>query len=134
MGSLLCRAVFHEYASDPLFSRSPVGRFHDSMAAARVTTYAAGSPDTAWREVTARWRANAAAYRMVRLEVSLSRVLDVTDPSVQVTYEVNRALLTAAEYEPCQALARRARADGFEAIWTYSAADQPDGRQMIARS
>jgi RES domain-containing protein len=131
MERILYRAVFHEYVADPLPSRSVAARFHQSKSTDVPTTYLAASAETAWREVTFHWKGNPNAYRIVRVECRLSKILDLTEPAVQAAYGVNGSILTGVDYVPCQALARRAREEGFEAIWTFSAADQPDGRQLV---
>ena len=124
------RAVFSEYANDPLPSRSQSGRFHGARNGP-MTTYLAESPRTAWREVTVRWRAQKAAYRMVHVEANLNRVLDLTESAVQLARGIDARFLVAPEYPPCQLLAETIRSEGFEAIRTYSAADYPAGRQLV---
>lgn len=126
----LCRAVYEEFSDRPLPSRSDKGRFHDS-ATKDVTTYLAERAHTAWREVTYRWQANEEAYRMVEVRVLLHQVVDLTDPTTQQHYGVDRIALTADDYAACQRLAHRLRAEGVEALWTYSSADQPEGCQLV---
>jgi hypothetical protein len=125
----LYRAVFQGYEGDPLPTRSPQGRFHDPSSG--PTTYLAESQSTAWKEVTHRWHARRSAYVMVEVAVSVDSVLDLTDEAVQVRYGCDRKMLTALEHEPCRRLAARLRGEGIEALWTFSAADNPDGRQLV---
>lgn len=127
---VLYRAVYQEFEHDPLPSRSERGRFH-TRAAGRSTSYLAGSAETAWKEVTHRWRANRTVYRIVEVEVTLHEIADLTDASVQQRYGVDERALTADDYRIGQELAERLRSEGFEAIWTYSRADQPAGRQLV---
>lgn len=126
----LYKAVYEEYKNNPLSSRSEKGRFHDQVTG-RSTTYLAASRDTAWKEVTHRWRAAKASYLMVEVMVNVKKVVDLTDPSTQARYGVDAELLTAEEHEPCRQIAARLRAEGVEAIWTFSAADKPEGRQLV---
>jgi len=125
---VLFRAVYEDFEAEPIPSRSAKGRFH---VRALGISYLAGSPTTAWREVTARWGADPAAFVMVEIEVTLKDVLDLTDPAVHSALGITEAELVATDYDACQKLAERLGPDGPEAIWTYSAADQPDGRQLV---
>jgi RES domain-containing protein len=68
---------------------------------------------------------------MAEVDVKLSEIVDLTEPSVQERYGVDQEELTADDYQVCQQLADRLRAEGVEAIWTYSRADQPGGRQLV---
>lgn len=124
------RAVYQEFHDDPLPSRSEQGRFHGPDTG-RATTYLAASAATSWAEVTHRWQADPDAYRMAEVEVALKRVADLTDSTMQKRYSVDLKALVGDDYRPCQRLADRLRADGYEGIWTYSRADQPDGRQLV---
>lgn len=124
------RAVYQSFQEDPLPSRSEQGRFHGPDTGS-ATTYLAASAATSWAEVTHRWKANPDVYRMAEVEVLIERVADLTDPALQRRYGIDAATLVGDDYRPCQRLADRLRADGFEAIWTYSRADQPDGRQFV---
>lgn len=125
---ILYRAVYQEFEHDPLPSRSEHGRFH---TAGRSTTYLAGSAETAWKEVAYRWRANRAVYRMVEVEIALHEIADLTEASLQKRYGTDEQALTADDHRICQEPAERLRGDGFEAIWTYSRADRPAGRQLV---
>ena len=124
------RAVYRDYRAEPLPSRSPAGRFHASAAPGTVT-YLAADPATAWREVTERWAADPKSYWMAEVKVKLAGVADLTDPKTQAHYDVDERVLTGVDHRPCQRLAERLRADGFEAAWTYSRADSPHGRQLV---
>ena len=124
------RAVYRDYRAEPLPSRSPAGRFHASAAPGTVT-YLAADPATAWREVTERWAADPKSYWMAEVKVKLAGVADVTDPRTQAHYNVDERVLTGVDHRPCQRLAERLRSDGFEAVWTYSRADSPHGRQLV---
>jgi RES domain-containing protein len=126
--TVLYRAVYQEFEHDPLPSRSEHGRFH---AAGRSTSYLAGSAETAWKEVTHRWRADRTVYRMAEVEVTLHEIADLTDASVQKRFGIDEQALTADDYRICQEAADRLRAAGFEAIWTYSRADRPAGRTLV---
>ena len=68
---------------------------------------------------------------MAEVQISLHEVVDLTEPSTQQHYGIDQAALTADNYTVCQQLARRLRAEGVEALWTYSRADQPEGRQLV---
>jgi len=124
------RAVYRDYRAEPLASRSPAGRFHSGAAPGSIT-YLAAEPTTAWQEVTARWGAEPKCYWMAEVQVKLTRVADLTDPKTQAHYDVDEHVLTGADHRPCQQLAERLRAEGFEAAWTYSRADKPHGRQLV---
>lgn len=124
------RAVYQEYRSDPLPSRSRSGRFHGPGTPGSVT-YLAATRETAWKEVTTRWGANPEAYWMVTVKARLTRVADLTDPRAQAQYGVDERALTDANMGRCRDLADRLRAEGFEGIWTFSRADRPDGRQLV---
>jgi hypothetical protein len=87
--------------------------------------------DTAWREVKHHWKANPAAYRMARVQVRLNKIADLTDREIRKTYGVDKETLQNRDYDATERLARRLRADGFEGIWTYSHADQPNGRCLV---
>ena len=127
----LYRAFFEEFSDDPIPSRSERGRFHDESTRPRSTTYLAVSQEAAWREVTYRWQADPKVYRIAKVGVKLSTVIDLTDPKTRTHYGVTEKELRSADHTPCQRLARRLRADGVEAAWTYSFADQPRGRQLV---
>lgn len=124
------KAVYAEFAREPLTSRSSRGRFHDSETG-RFTTYLTERSSTAWREVAHRWRAEAAAYRIVVARLRVEKLADLTRRSAQQRYGIDRGVLVGDDYRRCQALARRLRANGFQAAWTYSRADQPDGRVLV---
>jgi RES domain-containing protein len=124
------KAFYAEFSDDPLPSRSSRGRFHDSETG-RFTTYMAERPSTAWREVTHRWRAEAAAFQIAVVRLRLGKLADLTRRSTQQRYGVDRDALVGDEYRRCQTLAQRLRANGFEAAWTYSRADQPEGRVLV---
>jgi RES domain-containing protein len=61
---------------------------------------------------------------MLHLEVSLGRVLDLTDEAVRETRGISLADLASDDYARCQAVARAARRDGYEAIRYPSATGQ----------
>jgi hypothetical protein len=50
---------------------------------------------------------------------------------VQSKYGVTSKQLTAGDHDACQKFGDQLTRAGVEAVWTYSAADQPDGRQLI---
>ena len=52
---------------------------------------------------------------MLHLQVGLARVLDLTDPAVRDTWGISLAELASDDYTRCQAVARQARRDGYEA-------------------
>ena len=124
------KAFYEQFSDDPLPSRSESGRFHDSRTA-RVTTYLAARSSTAWREVTHRWRADKGAYRLAMVRIRVAKIADLTKQSVQKRYGVDRQVLIGEEYKRCQELARRLRADGMQAAWTYSRVHQPAGRVLV---
>jgi hypothetical protein len=53
---------------------------------------------------------------MLHLEVSLGRVLGLADEAVRKTWGILLADLASDDYARCQAVARAARHDGYEAI------------------
>ena len=53
---------------------------------------------------------------MLHLDVSLARVLDLTDPAVRDTWGISLADLASDDYTRCQTVARQARRDGYEAV------------------
>lgn len=122
--------MYQDYRDDPLPSRSPLGRFHSRESAASVT-YLAASPQTAWKEVTARWSADRDAYWMAEVRVRLNKVADLTEAGTPERLGIDQQALTDASHDRCQRLAERLRAQGFEGIWTFSRADRPDGRQLV---
>jgi RES domain-containing protein len=129
----LYRAVYEDYADDPVPSRSKRGRFHDVDAIGGATSYLAATPETAWREVESNFfhaKADPTAYRMCEIVVKIEAFADLTDPRVQKEYGVDRRILTG-EHQACRTLAARLREDGFEGLWTYSAADSPNGRTLV---
>jgi RES domain-containing protein len=126
----LYKALYKDYQDDPLPSRSAVGRFHDEETASS-TSYLAASLQTAWAEVRYRWNANKEAYRMAEVRVRVRNIVDLTDPVTRRRYGIDETTLIADEHRPCQQLRKRLEAEGVEALWTYSRADQPAGRQLV---
>lgn len=126
----LYRAVYKEHQTNPLPSHSKSGRFH-TEATGKHTTYLAESADTAWKEVTYRWKADPNSYCMVEVMVELTKIIDLTDPSIQKKYGVDASLLIGEDYGPCQKIAALLRAEGVEAIRTFSKAHSADGRQLV---
>jgi len=124
------KAFYRRFADDPLPSRSPWGRFHDSVTG-RSTTYLTARAATAWREVAHRWRAEAAAYRIATVRLRVRKIVDLTRRATQMRYGVDHRALVGEDYKLCQALGQRLRANGVEAAWTYSRADQPEGRVLV---
>ena len=124
------KAFYEGFVDDPLPSRSASGRFHDARTG-RATTYLAARAATAWLEVTHRWRAQAEAFRMATVRLRVNKLEDLTKRAAQKRYNIDHAVLIGDEYRPCQELAQRLRANGFEAAWTYSRADQPEGRVLV---
>ncbi len=68
---------------------------------------------------------------MAEVHVRLQAIVDLTDRATQERYGVDPRTLTSDDYTQCLRLAARLRAEGVEAIWTYSRADWPDGRQLV---
>ena len=128
MAYQLFRAVYHAYAADPVPSRSETGRFHQES---KPTTYLASTPRTAWMEVSHRWNAEPASFRMAAIEASVTNLIDLTDSSVQATLGITEEQLVDVNCDHCRQLAERLRGRGIEALWTYSAADRPGGRQLV---
>ena len=127
---ILYKAVYVDYEKDPLPSRSASGRFHDA-ASGPVTSYLTDKRKTAWKEVKFRWKADPASYRMAEVAVRLNKLIDLTDGKMQEKYGVNQEMLIADDYRLTQRVAHRLRAEGVEAFWSYSRADQPDGRALV---
>jgi RES domain-containing protein len=126
----LFKAVYVDYEKEPLPSRSRSGRFHDEKTGMN-TTYLTPNKATAWKEVTLRWKADPAYYRMAEVEAKLDSVVDLTDPKKQKEYGISKEALLAADYRLTQQLARQLRSEGVQAAWSYSFADQPDGRMLV---
>jgi RES domain-containing protein len=126
----LFRIVHRDRKADPVPSVSRMGRFHGKP---REVSYLAETPMTAWKEVRAHWPADPSTHLVVDIDVDLDSVLDLTDETMQRECGITPAELVQAgpAYEPCQRLAQRLQARGVSAIWTYSAADQPDGRVLV---
>ncbi len=109
-------------------SKAPDGRFHSDC---EPITYLAASARTAMLEVLARYPSpKRNAYRTLHVEVVVHSVLDLTDPATRRRYQVTKRLLTERSHSRCQRLAKRLRAEGVEAIWTFSRADR-EGRQLV---
>lgn len=53
---------------------------------------------------------------MLQLEVSLGRVLDLTELGIREAWGLSLSDLASDDYTRCQSVARAARRDGFEAI------------------
>src|SRR5688500_3437691 len=128
MAYQLFRAVYHAYAADPVPSRSETGRFHQES---KPTTCLAATPRTAWMEVSHRWNAESASFRMATIEASVTNLIDLTDSSVQAAFGITEGQLVDVNCEDCRQLAELLRGRGIEAVWTYSAADRPGGRQLV---
>jgi RES domain-containing protein len=126
----LYRAVYEDFVDDPVPSHSGAGRFHDDSTTG-ATTYLAATPETAWKEITHRWAGDRARYRMVEVSVTIRNVVDLTDRATRRRYGIDEESLTADHYGACQRLRKRLEAEGVEAIWTYSRADRPGGRQLV---
>ncbi len=129
-GKKFYRAVYIEYEADPLPSRSASGRFHDERTG-QQTTYLADTVETAWKEVTHRWKADPHVYRMVEVAVKAKMVLDFTREQTRRKYGVSKEMLIGEDYWATQRLANRLRAQKVQAFWTYSRAHQPGGRMLV---
>jgi hypothetical protein len=68
---------------------------------------------------------------MASVRVNVSNIVDLTSAESQQRYKITESMLTGDEYGPTQLLARRLRSLGVEAVWTYSRADQPNGRVLV---
>lgn len=68
---------------------------------------------------------------MVEVLVTLHKVTDLSDRVMQRRYGVGPEILRGDDYGPCQRLARELRAESVEGLFTFSRADQPDGRQLV---
>jgi RES domain-containing protein len=113
---------------DGIPSRSPVGRFHKDGAR---TTYLAFRSQTARLEVSGRFpRFKRTSFRMLRVSAELQCVIDLTDPAIRRRYGMTRRSLVERDHARCQQLAERLRAEGVEAIVTFSRADG-EGRQLV---
>ena len=124
----LYRAVLDQYCSSPLLSRSEKGRFHRGLN--KPTVYLAEQWETAWHEVTFRWNADPSRYKKVHVSANISNIVDLTDETVRSQYGISKTELVSDDYTACQALAARLRADGVEAIRTFSRADI-NGRVLV---
>lgn len=71
------------------------------------------------------------AHYIAQVKVRVSSVADLTDPTTRKRYGIDTESLISDDYGPCQRLRRRLEEEGIEAIWTYSRADQPAGRQLV---
>ncbi|MFN7926087.1 MAG: RES family NAD+ phosphorylase [Bryobacteraceae bacterium] len=130
MRCTLYRAVYQRYATEPIPSRSSSGRFHDALSPGQ-TSYLAEDPATAWKEVALHWGSTEQAYRMVEVEIEIQKILDLTDPSTRKRYGIKVEQLVSGDWSACQQLANQLRRDGFQAVRTFSRADQPDGRNVV---
>jgi RES domain-containing protein len=122
------RTVYKGFADNPIASRSAKGRFHEAPG---TTSYFAESASTAWNEVNYRWQAQPDEYRLVEVALRVYKWLDLTNAKTQRKYKIDPAKLVDADHSYCQELAARLRAEGIEAVRTYSYADQPDGRNWV---
>lgn len=116
---------------DRLHSKSREGRFHDSLAEAQNTLYCADSEATAWKEVLKNvpW-ADQAEFRLCRIRIRLPGALDLTESRVRRLLHVARRVLIE-DHPPCRQLAEKMRAQGIPGFYTYSSADEPDGRCFV---
>ena len=62
----------------------------------------------------------------------LSKVVDLTEPENQRRYGITPEFLIGDDYGSCRKLARQLREEGVEGFWTYSRADRPSGRTLVA--
>jgi RES domain-containing protein len=120
------RVVHEEYEADPLPSRSSSGRFHTKPG---VTSYFAQTPATAWKEVS-RAPVDPAAFRLVEVAVSIEAIIDLTDDAVRTKFGITGDDLVSPDWAACQRLAEQLRSETV-GVWTYSAADTPDGRVLV---
>ncbi len=68
---------------------------------------------------------------MVEVELSVDRVVDLTDPAVREEHGMEGNDLVGDDYTLCQELANRLRRKGVQAIRTYSRANRPDGKTWV---
>jgi len=122
------KAVYAEFERDPFPSKSHSGRFH--LNGVNIT-YVTPKQETAWKEISFRWKADPTSFRMVTAAVRLNIVVDLTDEQVQKESSITREDLVGSDYRPTQGLAKVLRSQEVEGIWTYSRADEPDGRTLV---
>jgi len=95
------------------------------------TVYLTADQETAELEVARRWGSAPEEYVLVKVKVELSHCVDLTDPDTQKQLKTSEDALVGKNWRECQHVAADLRARGFEAVWTYSAADRPDGRCLV---
>jgi len=124
------RSVWKGNADDPLKTRSETGRYHTRLDM-DSTVYLAADQETAELEVAKRWGSAPEEYVLVKVKVELSHCVDLTAPDTQKQLKTSEDALAGKNWRECQHVAADLRARGFEAAWTYSSADRPDGRCLV---
>lgn len=122
---VLFRVVFEGLASDPLPARLNQGRFHTGESLKSKTYYLAEEEGTCWAEIEHHrgGPVDHGLYRVFQVKVSPSRVADLTGEKTRAHYGVTLAELEdELNREPCQNLGARLRAEGIQAVRTFSAA------------
>lgn len=108
------------------------GRFN--VAGVFGAIYVALDEETAFRELI--WAARQFGYpllprTLLQIELSLERVADLTEVTVREEHDMTESVLVSddvAELEECQLLGAKLRAQGFEAVCSYSA--RSDGQNL----
>jgi RES domain-containing protein len=125
------RCVFHSAESPALFAKHPEGRYYTPNEGGR-TSYLAMDWRTAWIEVQRHLpTANPEAFDILEFEFETGTLVDVSNPSVAGLYGVDETILTGAGYESCPSLAHQFRGANHQGLFTYSAANRPDGRCIV---
>lgn len=120
----LFRVVYEPAAGDPLPARQSQGRFHMGEDQKSQTYYLSEEEATCWAEIEHHRGepVDRSRYKVFRIKVTPSKVVDLTDVKVQEHYGITRAQLEDELHrEPCQALGARLRAEGVQAARTFSA-------------
>lgn len=92
--------------------------------------YVSLDPETPLRELRRQAARDAADLAtllprtLFALDVSLHRLLDLTRAEVRDRWDISDGALASDDWSACQAVARRARADGYEAIRFPSASGE----------
>lgn len=114
--------------ADGLPSRARHGRFHYWDFA---PCYLADRAKTAFIEVFSGFpQKTLKAFVCLHVEAELTNIVDLTDRKVARQHGTSEFELTGEDHAPCQRLAYKLRAEGVEAVWTYSS-KHPGGRVLV---
>lgn len=115
-----CQAEHANLQATQAASREVEGRFHVRGEFGAV--YAAADRETALAELDHRARLAGLSREellprlLLTLDLTVRRVLDLTDEEVRTAWGIAADELRSSDYPRCQEIARAARDDGYEAI------------------